>query len=59
MDQLKKAIMLTIHHQRKFYISMDVTFNEHSFFYVDSTLQGDNESEVHNHDVSMFDILDI
>ena len=26
------------------------------FFYVDSTLQGDNESEVHNHDVSMFDI---
>ena len=44
---------------KKFYISMDVTFNEHSFFYVDSTLQGGNESEVHNHDVSMFDIPDI
>jgi len=44
---------------KKFYISMDVTFNEHSFFYVDSILQGDNESEVHNHDVSMFDIPDI
>ena len=29
---------------KKFYISMDVTFNEHSFFYVDSTLQGDNET---------------
>ena len=44
---------------KKFYISMDVTFNEHSLFYVDSTLQGGNESELHNHDVSMFDILDI
>jgi len=44
---------------KKFYISMDVTINEHSFLYVDSTLQGDNESEVHNHDVSMFDILNI
>jgi len=43
---------------KKFYISMDVTFNEHSFFYVDSTLQGGNESEVHNHYVSMFDIPD-
>jgi len=29
------------------------------FFYVDSTLQGGNESEVHNHDVSMFDITNI
>jgi len=28
-------------------------------FYVDSTLQGGNESEVHNHDVSMFDIPNI
>jgi len=28
-------------------------------FYVDSTLQGGNEIEVHNHDVSMFDIPDI
>ena len=45
---------------KKFYIFMDVTFNdEHSFFYVDSTLQGGNESEVHNHDVSMFDIPNI
>jgi len=44
---------------KKFYISMDVTFNEHNLFYVDSTLQGGNESEVHNHDVSMFDIPDI
>jgi len=44
---------------KKFYISMDVTLNKHSFFYVDSTLQGGNESEVHNHDVSMFDIPDI
>jgi len=38
---------------------MDVTFNEHNFFYVDSTLQGGNENEVHNHDISMFDISDI
>jgi len=44
---------------KKFYISMDVTFNKHIFFYVDSTLQGGKESEVHNHDVSMFDITDI
>ena len=44
---------------KKFYISMDVTFNEYNFFYVNSTFQGGNESEVHNHDVSMFDIPDI
>ncbi|WVZ25126.1 hypothetical protein V8G54_003670 [Vigna mungo] len=44
---------------KKFYISMDVTFNEHEFFYVDSPLQGGNESEVYNHDVSMFDYEDM
>ncbi|CAJ2659174.1 unnamed protein product [Trifolium pratense] len=41
---------------KRFYISMDVTFLEDNFFYVDSTLQGGNESEVQHHDVSMFDI---
>jgi hypothetical protein len=41
---------------KKIYISMDVTFHEDKFFYVDSTLQGGNESEVQYHDVSMFDI---
>lgn len=41
---------------KRFFISMDVTFHEDNFFYVDSTLQGGNESEVQHHDVSMFDI---
>lgn len=40
-----------------FYISMDVTFHEDNLFYVDSTLQGGNESEVQQHDVSMFDLF--
>jgi len=31
---------------KRFFISMDVMFHEDNFFYVDSTLQGGNESEV-------------
>ena len=58
MDQLKKAIVLTIHHQRNF-ISLWMWHLMSIVFYVDSTLQGGNEIEVHNHDVSMFDIPDI
>jgi hypothetical protein len=40
MDQLKELIVLTIQHQKDFFISMDVTFHEDNFFYVESTLQG-------------------
>lgn len=36
---------------------MDVTFHEHEFFFhTNSTLQGEHNSEVQNHDVTMFDI---
>jgi hypothetical protein len=48
---------------KKFYISMDVTFYENNFYYPEkhvSTLQVGNENdEVQNHDVSLFDISNI
>lgn len=48
---------------KRFYVSMDVIFHEHEFFYpqeiTDSSLQGENANEVSNHDnILFFDISD-